>query len=319
MAYTIMFWNVENLYDTLDDPTRSYNAFTPTGEARWTIDKYNRRLDNLSQVFSAISDAHGGFPVLAGLSEVENGSVLKALTGRKRFSGSHYKYVHYESNDARGVDCGLLYRSDKFKLLGSEPVKLVLRSGRPYIGRDILAAWGTLDGETVIVYVCHFLSRRGGVNASAGFRRAGAETVRDHALEMRKTYPDAKIIIMGDMNDSPRDESLAELLRAGRNIHSIPPDEYFNPFWQLLDEGQGTSVYGNRWVLYDNIIVSANMIDSLPEKHGLHIVKCDKDHYGEIFRRPFMLHKGHPRRAFNGHSFQDGFSDHLPVLIRISR
>ena len=319
MAHTVMFWNVENLYDTIADPHLEYNAFTPTGEKRWTIDKYNRRLDNLSQVFASIADEQGGFPVLAGLSEVENSSVLRALLARRRMSGSHYKYLHYESNDARGVDCGLLYRSDRFRLIGSEPVKLRLRSGREYIGRDILAAWGRLDRELFAVYVCHFLSRRTGVNSSAGFRRAGAETVRDHALEMTRKYPGIKIIIMGDMNDSPRDESLAVLLRARRNPYSLEEGEYFNPFWQLLDEGRGTSVYGNRWVLYDNIIVSANLVKQGAGNRGLHLVRCDESHYAEIFRRSFMMHRGHPKRSFNGNQFQNGYSDHLPVLIRLNR
>ena len=315
-----MFWNVENLYDTLSDPNIEYNEFTPTGEKRWTIDKYNRRLDNLSQVFSAISDAQGGFPAIVGLSEVENGSVLRALLARKRMSGSHYRFIHYESNDSRGVDCGLLYRSDKFRLVGSEPVKLILRSGREYVGRDILAAWGKLDREMFVIYVCHFLSRRTGVNSSAGFRRAGAETVRAHALAMQARYPGIKVIIMGDMNDSPRDESLSLLLKARRNIHSVVEGEFFNPFWQLLEEGKGTSIYGNRWVLYDNIIVSHNLIKGAVEgKRGLHIVRCDEKHYGEIFRRPFMIHKGHPKRSFNGNQFQNGYSDHLPVLIRLNR
>ena len=191
---------------------------------------------------------------------------------------------------------------------------------REYVGRDILAAWGKLDREMFVIYVCHFLSRRTGVNSSAGFRRAGAETVRAHALAMQARYPGIKVIIMGDMNDSPRDESLSLLLKARRNIHSVVEGEFFNPFWQLLEEGKGTSIYGNRWVLYDNIIVSHNLIKGAVEgKRGLHIVRCDEKHYGEIFRRPFMIHKGHPKRSFNGNQFQNGYSDHLPVLIRLNR
>ena len=312
-----MFYNLENLYDTVDDPKTNDDEFTPTGVKRWTIDRYNKKLENLSQVFSAVSSAYGGFPVAVGMSEVENMKVLRDLASQKRMRGAHYKAVHFESNDARGVDVGFFYRPDKFTLLGAEPVKLVLRSGREYIGRDILAAWGSLDGEMFIFYVCHFLSRRAGINASQGFRRAGAETVRDHAEAMRAIYPDIKVVIMGDMNDTPSDESLSELLRARKNIFNIRPGEYFNPFWTLQDEGRGTSMHNHRWVLYDNIIVSRNMLPTIEENRGLKIGKTDSRHYGEIFSKNWMMLKGAPRRSYYGNNFENGYSDHLPVIIKI--
>ena len=133
MAYTLMFYNLENLYDTADDPETNDDEFTPSGEKRWTIDRYYTKLDNLSEVVGAVASAQGGFPVVIGVSEVENMRVMRDLAARKRMQGAHYKCLHYESNDARGVDVGAFYRPDKFTLLGSEPVKLVLRSGREYI------------------------------------------------------------------------------------------------------------------------------------------------------------------------------------------
>lgn len=318
MSYTIMFYNLENLYDTVDDPTTNDDEFTPTGAKRWTQPKYQRKLDNLSEVFSTVSNAYGGFPVIVGVSEVENDTVLGDLAAKRRMNGAHYKWVHYESNDARGVDVGLYYRPDKFTLVGSEPVKLVLRSGREYIGRDILCVWGKLDGEMFCFYVCHFLSRRTGVDASAGFRRAGAETVRDHAAEMGKKYPGIKVVVMGDMNDCPSDESLSMLLHAKRNIHQVEEGEYFNPFWILQDMGKGTSLHNHHWKLYDNIIVSRNMLDMTAGVKGLRIVRIDQQFYGEIFSRKFMMQSGQPRRSYIGNNFQSGYSDHLPVLIKIN-
>lgn len=319
MALTVMFYNLENLYDTIDDPKTDDAEFTPEGVKRWTKDKYLEKLSNLSEVFSAVSSAYNGFPVLVGLSEIENLKVIKDLASQKRMSGAHYKCVHFESNDKRGVDVGLLYRPDKFTLQGCEPVKLVLRSGREYIGRDILAAWGSLDGEMFVIYVCHFLSRRTGVASSAGFRRAGAETVRDHAAELRKQYPDIKVIVLGDMNDRPSDESLALLLKARKSPFNVPEGEYFNPFWALEDEGRGTSLHNHRWVLYDNIVVSHNLLPAWPGVKGLRITKIGQHHYGEIFRRNFMMKKGAPKRSWYGNSFAGGYSDHLPVLIRLDR
>lgn len=319
MAYTMMFYNLENLYDTIEDPSVNDNEFTPVGEKRWSLERYNQKLDNLSEVFTAVSNAYGGFPVIVGVSEVENINVMRALAARKRLSGSHYKCLHYDSQDARGIDVGVLYRSDKFKLVGSEPVKLVLRSGREYVGRNLLAMWGEIDGEMFAIYVCHLLSRRAGVDASQGFRRAGTETAREHAKELAKLYPGIKVVIMGDMNDTPADASLAELLPAKRNLFAVRPGEYFNPFWLLMDEGKGTSIHDNRWKLYDNIVVSHNMLETGKGLPGLKIVKTDDKHYADIFSRKFMLQKGRPKRCYNGNHFQSGYSDHLPVLIKLDR
>jgi len=319
MACTVMFYNLENLYDTVDDSYRYDDQFTPMGDKRWTRDKYLKKLSNLSEIFSSVASAHNGFPVVAGVSEVENLKVLKDLVSQKRMSGAHYKCVHFESNDVRGVEVGLLYRPDKFTLMGCEPLKLVLRSGREYIGRDILAAWGALDGEMFAFYVCHFLSRRAGVASSAGFRRAGAETARDHAAELRRQYPDIKVVILGDMNDNPSDESLSSLLKAHKSQFNVPEGEYYNPFWLLADEGKGTSIHNHRWMLYDQIIVSHNLLPAWPGLKGFRVVHVDKTHYGEIFRRNFMLRKGAPRRSYYGNTFDNGYSDHLPVLIKLDK
>lgn len=320
MAYTMMFYNLENLYDTIEDPTVDDNEFTPVGEKRWSLERYNQKLDNLSEVFTAVSNAYGGFPVIVGVSEVENINVMRALVARKRLSGSHYKCLHYDSKDARGIDVGVLYRSDKFKLVGSEPVKLVLRSGREYIGRNLLAMWGEIDGEMFAIYVCHLLSRRAGVEASQGFRRAGTETARNHARELAKLYPGIKVVIMGDMNDTPADASLAELLPARKSMFNVQPGEYFNPMWALMDRGLGTSIHEGRWKLYDNIVVSQNMIETCEGIKGLRLVKIDNNkYYAEIFRRDFMMQRGKPKRCYNGNHFQSGYSDHLPVLIKLDR
>ena len=319
MAYTVMFYNLENLYDTIDDSEQYDDQFTPVGDKRWTREKYLKKLSNLSEIFSTVASAHGGFPVIAGVSEVENLKVMQDLVSQRRMSGAHYKCVHFESNDARGVEVGLLYRPDKFTLMGCEPLKLALRSGREYIGRDILAAWGSLDGEMFAFYVCHFLSRRAGVASSAGFRRAGAETARDHAAELRRQYPDIKVMILGDMNDNPSDESLSVLLKARKSIFNVQEGEYYNPFWMLSEEGKGTSIHNHRWVLYDQIIASYNLLPSYPGLKGFRLARIDKNHYGEIFRRNFMLRKGAPRRSYYGNSFDNGYSDHLPVLVKIDR
>lgn len=306
-----MFYNLENLYDTVKDSNTDDGEFTPEGEKRWTKERYNIKLANLSEVVEAVAKSGGSFggfigkeyPAIIGVSEVEHIGVMQDLAAQPRMAPAHYKCVHYESNDARGVDVGAFYRPDVFELMGSEPVKLVLRSGREYIGRDILAMWGLLDGELYAFYICHWLSRRAGVDASAGFRRAGADTVRDHAEEMKKKFPGIRIVIMGDMNDNPTDDSLAILLKARRDPSEVGKGEYYNPFWRLYDQGYGSSKHFNRWVMYDNILVSRNL--------------CHSVERAEVFSRRFMMHKGNPKRCYCGNNFCSGYSDHLPVVVNI--
>ena len=318
MLFPIMFYNLENLYDTINDPLTDDADFTPTGIKRWDNFKYRTKLECLGEVFSAVSKLPGGFPAVVGVSEVENDTVLEDLVSVKMMSGGNYHYIHYESNDARGVDVAMLFSPDRFKLMGSEPVKLVLRSGREYIGRDILAAWGLLDGEMFVFYVCHFLSRRTGTDASQGFRRAGAETVRDHAKAMRLKYPGIKVVVMGDMNDTPSDDSLAMLLGAKRKMEEVTGEGYFNPMWQLMEEGIGSSMHNHKWMMFDNFIVSHNLLPGNSAK-GFHLTKTDKTHWAEVFSRNFMMDRGQPRRSYNGDHFQKGYSDHLPILIRLEK
>lgn len=320
-SLNIMFYNLENLYDTTKDTAIDDGEFTPLGSKRWDTIKYQTKLGNLANVFAAVASLPGGFPAVVGVSEVENDRVLEDLLGQKRMEAANYRYVHYESKDARGVDVALFFRPDRFKLAGSEPVRLQLRSGREYIGRDILCVWGRLDGEMFCFYVCHFLSRRGGVYASAGFRRAGAETVRDHAAGMREKFPGIKIVVMGDMNDTPDEASLAELLKAREHIDKVGEGEYFNPMWAMHKAHLGTSIHNHDWILFDNIIVSRNLLPvaaGYPHAKGLLLDKFDKRFWANIFQRNFMMRGGKPFRSWEGNYFSGGYSDHLPILIRLS-
>ena len=318
MVCSIMFYNLENLYDTINDPNKEDDDFTPSGNRRWTQIKYQRKLENLGEVFQAVSSLPGGVPALVGVSEIENDSVLEDMVSQKRLSGAGYRYVHYESGDIRGVDVALLYRSSRFKLLDSQPVKPILRSGREYHGREILMVRGLLDGEMFAIYVCHFLSRRAGRDASAGFRRAGAETIYYHALEMRDEFPGIKIIVMGDMNDTPADFSLSHLLHAVADMEDVEEGGFFNPMWTLMEEGQGTSMHNHRWTLFDNIIVCRQLLEESGSE-GFHIARFSKMHYAQIFKRNFMMEHGVPKRSYTGKHFSGGYSDHLPVLIRLEK
>lgn len=319
-SLNIMFYNLENLYDTTKDARIDDEEFTPMGDKRWDAIKYQTKLNNLSNVFAAVASLPGGFPAIVGVSEIENDTVLEDLLSQRRMEPANYRYVHYDSKDARGVDVALFFRPDRFKLVGSEPVKLMLRSGREYIGRDILAVWGRLDGEMFCFYVCHFLSRRGGVYSSQGFRRAGAETVRAHAEKKCKEFPGLKVVVMGDMNDTPDEPSLSELLGAREKIEGVAPGDYFNPMWAMHKAGLGTSIHNHNWILFDNIIVSQNLLPAAAgyaHARGHVLDKFDKHYWAHIFQRNFMMKNGKPYRSYEGNTFSGGYSDHLPILIRL--
>lgn len=310
----VMFYNLDNLYDTVDDPKTNDDEYTPTGAKRWTKGRYYQKLSNLADVIAAVAADKKMFPAMVGVSEVENKTVLKDLVSQNQISKANYSYIHYESGDQRGVDVGLLYRPDVFQVEESTHIKLKLRSGREYLGRDVLVVRGRMDNVMYCIYVCHLTSRRAGTECSAGFRRAGTETIRDHAAEMRQKYPFIKVIVMGDMNDNPCDESLADLLGAKRTIQESVGG-YFNPFWQLYDMGYGSSMHGCHWMMFDNIIVDDSIIFS---KVGDLTIKKIGKYYGEVFSRPFMLQSGkEPKRTYIGDKYKNGYSDHLPVLIKL--
>ena len=321
MAYTMMFYNLENLYDTIEDPSVNDNEFTPVGEKRWSLERYNQKLDNLSEVFAAVSNAYGGFPVIVGVSEVENINVMRALAARKRLSGSHYKCLHYDSQDARGIDVGVLYRSDKFKLVGSEPVKLVLRSGREYIGRNLLAMWGEIDGEMFAFFVTHLPSRVGGKGAD--LRSGGARIIYQQARALMRIYKGIKIVVMGDMNDDPTDESMSKWLHGKEYIDDMEALDFFNPYTSMLKAGFGSLCYQGVWSIYDQELVNYNLANA-PEG-TLRIQPIGKNgYYGYIFKRPFMTtqkgqYKGYPFRTFSGGAFIGGYSDHYPTFIVVGK
>lgn len=317
----VMFYNLENLYDYVKDPTTNDEDFTPNGKMHWDSRKYHRKLENIADCLVQVKNEFGQYPALLGVSEIENDKVLADLTAQPRISGAGYKFLHYDSGDERGVDVGLLYDKRRFKVEGSDHIKLRLRNHREFLGRDILVVWGLLEGERFLVYVCHWPSRRGEVAKHIGFRRAGAETVRDHSREMQDKLGPCKVIIMGDMNDEPGDDSLALLLGAREKVEEVPEGGFFNPFFRPWKFGYGSSMHDGKWRMFDNIIVNYSILHSPESQWGLSSGIGGHHSYGLVYSRRFLLcSNGTPRRSFDGTHFNtNGYSDHLPVLIRLDR
>jgi endonuclease/exonuclease/phosphatase family metal-dependent hydrolase len=171
------------------------------------------------------------------------------------------------------------------------------------------------------IYVCHFISRRGGTESSAGFRRAGAETTYNHIQMMKNQFPGIKVVVMGDMNDEPDDDSMSILLHGRKMISEVGEDDLFNPMWQLMIQGRGSSMHNHRWMMFDNILISHNLLpDYSPyPDHKLHLVKSDKRNFAMIFAKKFMLLRGRPKRSYEGSTFCGGYSDHLPIIITLRK
>lgn len=302
-SYTIAFYNVENLFDTIDNPDTYDEDFTPKGAYRYTEKVYQQKLNNIATVISKLEKEA---PVIVGMAEIENNNVLHDLTNTTILKKYNYNYISYNSPDSRGIDNALIYRSDFFKVLNSRPVRIANTKMRT---RDILYVCGILDNDTLHLLVNHFPSRREGVSQSDPKRAVVARVNKSIADSLLDLDPDANIIIMGDMNDNPDDASITEVLYANDNRQNY----LYNPWLDIYRSGKGTSVYHRKWDLFDQMIISKGMLDD----EGL---KYDK---AEIFDADFIRNDYHgddayPKRSFKGRQWNNGYSDHLPVMLHFN-
>jgi predicted extracellular nuclease len=323
-TYSIMFYNVENLYDTEKSEGVFDEEFTPDGAKKWTDQRYWRKIDRLTEVFFEIGKATGGFPIVIGLCEIENRSVLQDLANGQRVASARYSIVHYDSPDARGMDNAFLYRSDIVEYVSSKPIPVTDSNNPRWRTRDIIWFTGKIDGETFHFFANHWPSRRGGERASAPRRELAASILRHVVDSLQNVDATAKIIIMGDFNDDPNNNSVQNVLRTNGNMKKMKDGELFNPFFALHKAGHGTLAWTDGWNLFDMVIVSQNMMNNT----GGFQIKSQgagkNQHYGFIFNRPFLQQqegrfKGYPWRTYVGDTFTDGYSDHFPVYILINK
>lgn len=319
IKYSVMFYNLENLFDTVNDPSINDEEFLPDGAKKWTEEKYGKKLHNMARVIAAVAKGNGAFPTVIGVSEIENRRVLDDLFAEPAVSDANYQIVHYDSPDMRGIDVALVYRPDQFKMVGSGSYRVHVPGYENFRTRDVLCVWGTIEGEMFGFIVDHMPSRRGGSLSSTPLRDAAATRIRECADSLSGAFPGIKIAIMGDMNDNPTDKSLHDIIGAGEaKAAKVKKGGYFNPFLAMYKDGFGTCAYYDEWSIFDNIIVNYDFIDG--GRLRLQKSNYNKKYYGNIFKRPFMIqqsgqYKNYPLRTFSGNNFQNGFSDHLPVYI----
>ncbi|MBR4660316.1 MAG: endonuclease/exonuclease/phosphatase family protein [Bacteroidales bacterium] len=331
-SYVIGFYNLENLFDTYDDPAKNDQEFLPDGKNEWTEAKYAKKLHNMAKVIHAMKEDNGKWHTILGISEIENRLVIEDLVAEPAIAEANYQIVHYDGPDRRGVDVALLYKPEEFTMIESQSIPFsfegtnvaitLTQAEQDYFRtRDILMVRGTIDGEMFAFYVTHLPSRIGGKGSD--LRSLGAEIIYKDAMRLMQEYPGIKIAVMGDMNDDPFNESMEVWLHGRENLEDVGEEDFYNPFYRMLKDGYGTLCYQGVWSIFDQILVNYNLAKA-PEG-TLQLRRIVKDTYhGRVFKKPFMTtqkgqYKGYPFRTFSGGAFINGFSDHYPTYIVISK
>jgi len=311
----IGFYNLENLFDTLDNTLINDEEFLPSGPRNYNGTIYFDKLNKLATVISQMgTEINTDGPAILGVAEVENDTVLNDLVKHKLIEKRNYKIVHYDSKDARGIDVGFLYNPKYFTVEASDKLYVQLPGGAKdaYYTRDILWVRGKLDGETIHVYVNHWPSRSGGEKRSEPGRIAAAQVCKRHIDSIAKKEPNAKIIVMGDLNDDPINESIAGVLGAKPKADEVAKGGLYNPWTELYKRGTGTLAYQDAWGLFDQIIISYPWINK--NQAGLFFYQQ------HIFFREYLVenqgrYKGYPMRTWDGNTYRGGYSDHFPTYI----
>ncbi len=313
-VYGVAFYNLENLFDTINNNGKYDLEFSPQGKNRWDSYKYWKKIKNLSYAISRLTTRNTpGGPAVIGVSEIENITVLQDLVKAEDIAGRNLRIVHHDSPARRGVDVGLLYDPAQFKCINVTNHYLHIPELPDFRTRDQMCVFGLLGGQRVGIIVNHWPSRRGGDKSSSWLREAAAKLSKNIADSLTNLYPDCGIIIMGDLNDDPSNKSCAEVLGAKKKMDKVAPGGFFNPFWQKLDDGFGSYIYRGGWDLFDQIIINYNL---LPEGKS----RLVYDGALVFNNLPFLLqsdgqYKGYPFRTFSGGVWTGGYSDHLPTEI----
>lgn len=316
----VMSYNVENLLDTIDNPSKMDEEFTPDGTRHWNSARYWRKQRHVAKVITAA----GGWeaPAIVALCEVENDSVLRDLTRRTPLRQDDYRYVITHGPDLRGINVALLYQRDRFRLLGHESIPISFTGGRKRATRDILHLFGEVaTHDTLDIFVCHFPSRYGGEKESEQNRIDAALRLKRAGDSIAAVRSRALIMIMGDFNDSPSDRSISQSLGA-KAITSINAtiectETCYLNLIPRMDRGiAGSHKYQGQWSQLDQMIVNGNLLD---QSYKVHIANGG----AYLFAPNFILTEDkswrgkRPLRTFHGYRYEGGFSDHLPIITEL--
>ncbi len=314
-AAGIAFYNLENFFDTIpNNPLGRDLEYTPGGQNRWDSRKYNNKVHNLATAISNFTTkVTPKGPAIIGVSEVENRSVLEDLVNAPELKPWNLQICHHDSPDKRGIDVGLLYNPRFFTV---ENVTNHRLTAVPFATRDQMCVVGRLMGQRVGIIVNHWPSRLGGQEKSSPNREAAAALCLHIADSLWTVDPSMGVIIMGDMNDDPQDKSCAKVLGASKSPKGVGEHQFYNPFWKMLDDGIGTLAYKSAWNLFDQIILSGNLVNT--DDNRWHFYKS-MVHNFDFLRDTEGTRQGYPLRTFSAGSYLNGYSDHFPTEVLLIR
>jgi len=312
----IGYYNLENLFDTIDSENVRDSEYLPGSKKGWNSQRYYEKLDHMARVLSDIAtDKTPDGLVVFGVSEIENRMVLEDLVKRDALKDRHYEIVHYNSPDRRGIDVALVYNPKYFTLTNSYSAPFV-DADTNFKTRDQLVVTGLLMGEEIHFQVNHWPSRSGGERRSRPKRDAAGRLARSLADSLIAINPQAKVIILGDLNDDPTNNSVAKYLKATDDKSKLDEGYFFNPYMTFHSKGIGTLAYRDSWNNFDQIIMTPALVTDDRSKWSFY--------KANIFKKPYMInqngkYKGYPKRTHAGGKYQGGYSDHFPVYVYLIR
>jgi hypothetical protein len=311
-VYGAAFYNLENLFDTINNNGKYDKEFSPDGPRQWNAEKYWSKMANMAKAISHFTTpATPKGPAVIGVSEIENITVLQDLVKHPLLKEWKLQIVHHDSPDRRGVDVALLYNPRFFRVLNVTNARVKVEGYDSFRTRDQMCVTGLMGGDKVSVIVNHWPSRSGGEETSRHLRAAAAHRVKLTVDSLLNDDPNQGIIIMGDLNDDPFNESVAKVLGAKKDKKKVGKGELYNPGWSLLDKGIGTLAYQGNWNFFDQIIISDYF---LTDKNSgkLSYMKTNVLNFDFLINAKGQ-YKGYPHRTFSGGAFLNGYSDHFPV------
>ncbi len=303
----IMFYNVENLFDIYDDSLTNDNDFLPGGNYHWTYSRYTEKINNIYKVITGVGEWES--PAIIGFCEIENKKVLEDLVNQTPLAKYHYKIIHADSPDKRGIDVGMIYRSDKASILGTSFLEIILDSANRSVTREILQVKTVLMNDTFHLFFNHWPSRWGGQEKSEHKRIKAASVLLSAVNGIFQKDSLAKIIITGDFNDNPLNKSIHHVLNARTDFDSVNRGQLFNLSASFLkDREKGTYKYRGEWEVLDQFIVSTSLLGKTRVNiySPNFLLENDEKYHG---KKPF--------RTYLGPQYKGGFSDHLPVYLDI--
>ncbi|WOD44737.1 endonuclease/exonuclease/phosphatase family protein [Hwangdonia lutea] len=316
--HTIAFYNLENLFDTINDPNK-FDEFSPMMELKTNRSAvYKKKVKNMARVIADIgADITNNTPAIIGVSEVENRAVLEDVLNDSLLLEKDYGIVHYNSPDTRGIDVALLYQKKIFTPTHTSSHTLKIyddASKKRVYTRDQLLVTGNLDGESIHVIVNHWPSRRGGEERSRPKRVAAAKLNKHLIDSVQAINPYAKIFVMGDLNDNPTNKSVKHVLKAKKDRKKVGFKGIYNPFESFYANGVGTNAFRDNWNLFDQILITKPLLEK--DFTSFRFYKAG------IFNKNYLInnrgkYKGYPKRSFSNGTFTDGFSDHFPVYVYV--